>query len=65
MSDPLRLWKPVPSAIVDEPLNADVEWALVDLTTGKVVVRVTDAEMEARCPECGLLHGGGDSDRDD
>lgn len=55
----------VPGAIVDEALAPWVEFALIDPKTGKVVVRVTDDEMEARCPECGLLHGGGDPDEDD
>ncbi len=46
----------VPGAIIDEELDPWDEYVLIDLKTGKVVLRVTDAEMESRCPECGLPH---------
>lgn len=35
----------VPGAIVDEALAPWVEFALVDPRTGRVVLRVTDAEV--------------------
>ena len=46
----------IPGSVPDEELSPWDEFALIDLRTGKVIVRITDSEMDARCPECGLLH---------
>ncbi len=46
----------VPGAVPDEEIAPWAEFALVDPRTGRVVVLITDAEDDARCPECGLDH---------
>ena len=55
----------IPGAVVDEPISPWTEFALVDLRTGRVVLRVTDADDEARCPECGLHHECTEREDDD